>query len=242
MIKLKRGEKPKYLTDEKVEELTFLFKSDKSKSVWKHKDIHAALLLSSSSKCAFCEIELNLGSSYMEIEHFKLKNSYPDDVVSWDNLLPSCKRCNTSKLIHDVVVKPIINPFDVDPTEHLTQSACRIYFKTILGEQTRDVLDLNDPSLIRPRFEVWNFVIDRVEEIHRDTISKSKISKHDRNKLSRLLVSCQPDRAFSAFASTSLHSSEEYSDLVKVLKDSNQWDDYMEELHQNSLRLVISKR
>ena len=42
-------------------------------------------------------------------------DDYPDEVVDWDNLLPSCKRCNTTKGTHDVVTEPIINPFDIDP-------------------------------------------------------------------------------------------------------------------------------
>ena len=242
MIKLQRGVKPAYLTVQKVSDLTAKFKADNSKVVWKQKEIHDALLTSSSSKCAFCEVQVNIGTSYMEVEHFKLKDLYPDDVVEWDNLLPSCKRCNTSKLIHDVIKVPIINPYDIDPKAHLTQSGCRIYFKTKLGEQTRDVLDLNDTSLTRPRFEVWNFVIDKVEEIYRDTLLKTKLTRHDRNKLARLLGSCQCDRPFSAFSSTALHQTKEYLEIVKILKKANQWDAQMETLHQNSLKLVLDKR
>lgn len=242
MIELQRGEKPKYLTDEKAEELTKRFKANNKDTVWKHKDIHNALLISSSSKCAFCESKLQVSASYMEIEHFKPKDDYPDEVVDWDNLLPSCKRCNTTKGTHDVVTEPIINPFDIDPKDHLSQAACRIYSKTALGESTRIVLNLNDTLLMRPRFEVWNYVTDKIEEIHQDISSKSKLTRHDRNKLSKLLTSCQADHEFSAFASTALHQASEYTHLIEILRDNNLWDEQMENLHLESLKLVLDKR
>lgn len=242
MIKLERREKPEYLTDAKVEELTNRFKANSKDTVWKHKDIHSALLLSSSSKCAFCESELQVSASYMEIEHFKLKDDYPDEVVSWENLLPSCKRCNTTKGTHDVVTEPIINPFDINPKDHLSQSASRIYAKTQLGESTKVTLNLNDTLLIRPRFEVWNYVTDKIEEISLDILAKAKLTRHDRNKLSKLLSSCQTDHAFSAFASTALHQSSEYADIVTMLKANNLWDEQMESLHLESFKLVLDKR
>ncbi|UBX51206.1 hypothetical protein LDO52_07445 [Acinetobacter pseudolwoffii] len=242
MIKLERGKKPEYLTDQKVEELTKRFKADSKDTVWKHKDIHSALLVSSSSKCAFCESKLQVSASYMEIEHFKLKDDYSDEVVKWENLLPSCKRCNTTKGTHDVVTEPIINPFDISPKDHLSQAASRIYSKTPLGESTKVVLNLNDTLLMRPRFEVWNYVTDKIEEIYQDLLAKSKLTRHDRNKLSKLLASCQADHAFSAFASTALHQAGEYTHVIKMLRDNNLWDEQIENLHLESLKLVLDKR
>ncbi|MFI8035207.1 HNH endonuclease [Acinetobacter sp. ABJ_C3_5] len=242
MIKLQRSEKPEFLTDEKVKELTDKFKANNNDDVWKQDCIHKALLLSSASKCAYCEIKVQVKSTYMEIEHFKDKSHFPDDVVEWLNLLPSCKRCNTTKSTHNVVTNPIINPFDIDPKDHLTQSAFRLYFKTDLGEETRDTLNLNDTKLTKPRAAVWDYVVDKIEELHRDIIPKQKITKHDRNKLSRLMVSCQADQAFSAFSATALHQSNEYLEIIAALKRSNQWDEQMEILHRESLRLVLDKR
>lgn len=242
MIKLQRGVRPTYLSDQKVQELTDIFKANKGEVVWKHKEIHNALLISSFNKCAFCETKLQISSSYMEIEHFKSKDLFPEDVVDWNNLLPSCKRCNTTKSKHNVVLKPIINPFDIDPKDHLTQQGCRIYFKTDMGESTQEALNLNDEKLTRPRFEVWDYVVTSLEEMYKDLTQKTKLTKHDRNKLCRLLTSCQADRAFSAFASTALHQTPEYSLVINALRSAGQWDDQLEDLHQNSLRLVLDKR
>lgn len=242
MIKLQREPKPAYLSDAKVAELTATFKSDKKATVWKHNDIHSTLLTSSNSKCAFCESELQISATYMEIEHFKFKNDFPDDVVKWENLLPSCKRCNTKKGQHNVVVEPIVNPFDQNPKDHLTQAGCRIYFKDVVGKSTRDILDLNDDRLMRPRFEVWNYVTAKVEEIWEDLENKIRVTRHDRNKLSGLLISCQADRAFSAFASSALQECVEYLHIVEKLKINGVWDADIETLHQNSIALALDKR
>ena len=69
MIKLKREQKPEYLSDEKVHELTNEFKSSK-KTVWNNDFIKVPLLNSSYGKCAYCECPLTTESNYMEVEHF----------------------------------------------------------------------------------------------------------------------------------------------------------------------------
>lgn len=114
MIKLERQPKPNYLSEAAVIELTEKFKSDGS-SVWNHPQIKTPLLASSYEKCAFCECSLSDESKYMEVEHFKYKSLYKDLVVEWTNLLPTCKRCNIAKGIHDVTADLIVNPYEVDP-------------------------------------------------------------------------------------------------------------------------------
>ncbi|MEB5475998.1 HNH endonuclease [Acinetobacter pollinis] len=242
MIKLDRAERPAYLSDDKVDELTNLFKSDKKHTVWKHKDIHSALLISSNDKCAFCESALQISSAYMEIEHFKPKDDFPDNVVEWGNLLPSCKRCNTKKGTHNVVNEPIINPFDIDPKKHLTQEGCRIYFKDHLGKTTREVLDLNDKRLVQPRFEIWNYIRSKLEEIWEDLESKNKLTKRDTNKLRGLLVSCQADKPFSSFASASFLGCPDHLAVVEKLKSSSLWDDDIDDLYQKLAALALDKR
>ena len=118
MIKLNRPPKPIYLSPEKELELVEKFKESGS-AVWKAADITEPLLEASSKKCAYCECRLQEADSYMEVEHFRHKDEYADNVVDWENLLPSCKRCNTKKGTHDVVREPIVNPFDETPGDHL---------------------------------------------------------------------------------------------------------------------------
>ena len=109
MIKLERSFPPIFLTSIEVKRLTEEYKTTKN-SVWNIVELKKALLETSYGKCAYCECDLTVESKYMEVEHFRDKDSYPDDVVEWLNLLPSCKRCNGAKGTHDTVIEPIVNP------------------------------------------------------------------------------------------------------------------------------------
>lgn len=52
-----------------------------------------------------------------DVDHFKPKSIYPDLVVKWENLLPSCPHCNKEKSSHDTGAEPIVNPSEDDPRE-----------------------------------------------------------------------------------------------------------------------------
>ncbi|MGR0329632.1 HNH endonuclease [Bacillus cereus] len=96
MIHLPRPNCPSKLTDEVKTKLTQDFITSGS-SVWGKSYIKSALLEMSHNKCAYCECRLDEESKYMEVEHFLPKDDYPKLVVDWNNLLPSCKRCNGKK-------------------------------------------------------------------------------------------------------------------------------------------------
>lgn len=238
MIKLQRGEKPLYLTDEKVSELTLKFKADSKNAVWKHEDIHRALLISSSSKCAYCECKLQIEDSYMQIEHFKDKGNYPDEVVNWHNLLPACQRCNIRKWTLDVIKVPIINPYIDEPKEHLHLEAFALYGNGEKGGNTVKKLDLNDEKILLPRFKLCDEI--------RKKLSNIKILLVDideaRNNLVNLLQSCQSDKAYSAYVSTTLHRNMDYEEIKLKLIEAGLWDIELERLHQNSLILVLDRR
>lgn len=99
MIPLQRAPKPDYLTDEKVQELTKQYQLDTKKTVWNRSEIKEPLLESSNKKCAYCECILQETDSYSQVEHFHPKSLYPEEVVIWENLLPSCGRCILQKAI-----------------------------------------------------------------------------------------------------------------------------------------------
>ena len=239
MIKLKKGEKPKYLTKEKEQELTEVFKKDRTKSVWKHNEIGKALLESSSYKCAYCECELQKEDSYMQIEHFKDKDTYPDDVVNWDNLLPSCSRCNRKKWTLDVVSKPIINPYIDNPKSHLCQQAFRLYSKDIKGETTITELFLNDDHrVVYHRFLASNEIGRQLTEL----VGESHNLNKTRNGVNRLLLSCQPNQPYSAFIACALHSNQDYTALKELLINNRLWDEDLDELHNKSIDIALDPR
>lgn len=238
MIKLERRAKPTYLTDEKVKELTNKFKATKA-TVWKHVKIGEALLDSSSYKCAYCECPLQVSDSYMQVEHFKDKDAYPDEVVDWENLLPSCQRCNRKKWVLDVVAEPIVNPFVDEPKDHLCYEDFRLYGKDKKGETTIIKLDLNDDSrLVTLRFAASNEISRQLEGLLRNSSNLD----HVRNGLNNLLNSCQANIAYSAFLSSCLQNKKEFKILKELLVNHSYWDEEMEILDLKSKKLVLDKR
>lgn len=239
MIKLQRGEKPEYLSVKKVNELTERFKKDKTKAVWKDESICNPLLLSSSNKCAYCECKLQIEDSYMQVEHFKDKASYPDNVVDWENLLPSCGRCNRKKWTLDVEEFPIVNPYVDEPKEHLCYESFRLYGKDEKGKTTITQLFLNDDDrVVLPRFLACNEVNRQLSKL---ALNLANIDD-TKDSVSKLLLSCQADKAYSAFLTSTLHSSSDYQEIKHHLESINAWDHDMEELHQNSFNLVLDRR
>ena len=239
MIKLNRPQKPDYLTPEKEIELTDRFKAD-GISVWKRQQITGELIQATHQKCAYCECQLQQTDSYMEVEHFRHKDKYDDDVVNWDNLLPSCKRCNTKKGIHDVVIDPMVEPFNMEPSDHLYLQMVYFRDRSDVGKTTIEVLDLNDfARMVRPRFAITEQIEKNLEAIE-DALNAytADPSVRRRNalvrKLTDTLSECQPNSEFAATAATFLHVNPRYGPLCAAIKAENLWDDDLEQLHQSS--------
>jgi hypothetical protein len=244
VIRLRRLPPPNYLTVARIEELTEEFKSHRS-SVWNHEAIKKQLLASSNSKCAYCESRLDEESKYMEVEHFEDKDTYPENVVKWENLLPSCKRCNGAKGTHDVRVDPIIDPYVEEPKAHLYLKAFRFRSRTPLGRGTIDVIDLNNSArVVLKRFEIGEAVIaaihvagDRYERwvTSRSTRSRNKLV----GCLEGLLLECQPTSEYSATAATVLHDDADYDGLVSRMRGNGIWPAELEALHVSSRELIL---
>lgn len=244
MIKLTRGNKPTFLSDEKVLELTNNFKSTKS-SVWNNDHIKIPLLKSSYGKCAYCECPLTSESNYMEVEHFEDKKHNEDKVVIWENLLPSCKKCNASKGNHNVTQYPIINPYVDEPKDHLSMRLYRLRGKTDKGNNTIEVTNLNHSSrLVLSRFEIGE-KIDELIDIawerynifaeRRDTRSRNRLI----NIIEGLLEECQPKADYSASTATNLLKDSKFIKLVSVMRAKNIWVDELEDLINIGSTLVL---
>lgn len=241
MIKLERGNKPSYLTDAKVQELTQEYKTS-GKSVWNKDQIKTPLSESSSNKCAYCETDLNSPSIYMEVEHFLPKSKHEDLVVSWNNLLPSCKRCNGTKNDDDILANPIINPFDKDPREDFYFDHFYIFGKTELGETTENTLSLNDEVLFLKRCKVAGMVKNDLIQMSREFSKLPKLDGYKRRKLRAVLLAAQPDRPYSAFVATIIHNTSEYSLLKQRFIQEAKWTDELTKLHDISFSLVLPLR
>ncbi|WP_125563639.1 HNH endonuclease [Pseudoalteromonas rubra] len=244
MIKLERQVKPGYLSAEKVVELTKEFKASK-KSVWNNAHIKEPLLRSSYGKCAYCECPLTSESNYMEVEHFEDKKHSPDKVVVWENLLPSCKKCNGAKGTHDVINEPIVNPYVDDPKEHFSLRLYRLRGKTEKGKSTIEVANLNHSSrLVLSRFEIGEKIDELVDtswerfnyySAQKDTRSRNRLVK----VVEAMLEECQPNSDYSATTATNLLSDTKFTELVASMKSEDIWNQELDNLLQSASTLAL---
>ena len=244
MIKLKRATTPIYLTPEKVTELTEKFKST-GKSVWNDDSIKVPLLSSGNGKCAYCECPLTTESNYMEVEHFEDKHGSPDKVVLWENLLPSCKKCNGAKGTHDVLAEPIVNPFVDDPKDHIALRLYRMKGKTMRGKTTIEVTNLNHSDrLVFSRFKIGEKVSDLIDTAW-ERFEKFQVGRLTRtrnllvNVVEGLLQECQPTAAYSASTATILLTDVRFNELVVVMKGELIWSDTLENLLNQAKDLAL---
>lgn len=216
MIKLELPEKPAELTPEKERELVEKFKADGS-AVWKKSYITKPLLAMTNNKCAYSEQALNQESAYMEVDHFKHKNLYQDEVVRWGNLLPSCKKCNDTKSDWDVMADPIVNPLADQPRDFLYVKAFRFYMKNEKGQNTIRALALNDRDhFVNPRSEIGFRIVETLV-----------------NRIKSTLSECGLKHIYSAVLSTHiLYESPVMRKLEERLQALDQWDEELEAIRR----------
>ncbi|HDS4100007.1 TPA: hypothetical protein ACKRC9_001769 [Proteus mirabilis] len=247
MIKLEQITCPDYLTSTKVKELTAEFiNSNKKKSVWKNKNIINSLLESSHDKCAYCECDVSEESKYMEVEHFKCKILYPNEVVLWSNLLPSCKRCNGIKGDHDVCLNPIINPYIDEPNKHLKVRFARFRPIDDLGKETIDVLQLNDHQrLARKRAKLVIALDDKLDELKRKVVKFYHNPTDDREKrdiltkIYGILNECQPLEEYSGIMSTTLIHNSDFIEIKTILENTTLWNNELSNLYDKCVDIAF---
>lgn len=239
MIKLERGKKPVELTTALQKKLTDEYKSTKN-SVWNIKFLKDSLLAMSNNKCCYCETDISEESKYLEVEHFHHKDKYKDEVLEWDNLLPSCKRCNGVKGSHDTVLEPIVNPVIDNPKEHLKFWNFRIKAIGSLGAMTISSLSLNDQDrLVKKRFDIGNAIHEKLEMLNElmdeyasgiqtSTLRRNRIT----NGLKELLREGLPSSIYSATCSTTILNDKEFISLKSKLAKAGFWDAQLTDLEK----------
>lgn len=237
MIKLSRPERPATLTDAIVQILTDEFKTS-GIAVWRRPDILDALLSMSRGKCAYCEALIREESKYMEVDHFYCKAIYPDRVVEWENLLPSCKRCNVRKGSHDVGTVPIIDPALNEPSDHLRIINFHFRGKSPLGTETVDALHLNDPDrLVLKRYQIGSAIHTALDGILVDVKafnSDDQTRSGPRNKLvarfETLISECVDTSPYSASSASALVADPIYADVIDLFRQKGLWTADLKEL------------
>lgn len=235
------------MTPEVKQKLTDEFKADNKKTVWNKPYIRNALLDMSHNKCCYCESLVGHGHKEMHIDHYKPKNLYPDLVVDWDNLLPSCPHCNKGKSDHNTGIEPIINPTTDNPKDYLYLKSFRYYSKSrelnSLGKMTIDVLNLNDSSKnVIERYRIGMRIQDTFQNLYDYALEFEDELQTNIRRRNRVFNGCRdllqhglPTSEFSAFMATTIHDDQCYIDLKELLERNGLWDSELQELHDATL-------
>lgn len=251
MIKVERRKKPKELTKEIQDQLTEEFKRDKKKNVWNKKYIRDNLLLECNHKCVYCECYIGQGYKEMHIDHFHYKDKYPDEVVEWDNLNPSCPHCNKNKSTHDTYENPIINPFEQNPQDYFYVKNYRYYSRNDQVEKivrdTIEVLGLNDTEeIVRFRFAQGEALIDKIQNIYETASKNEKILCNDvrvKNRVIRgvrnILKNGVKEAEYAAFMATIIQEDIYYIKLKILLKKMSLWDETLQNLDEQVEKLKM---
>lgn len=245
MIKLLRPDKPVELTEELEQKLISEYK-ETGKSVWRKPFITEPLLEMSHNKCCYCETMLGTQARSMQVEHYHYKDKYPDEVVSWENLLPTCSQCNSNKSILDTKTTPIINPTIDNPKDYLYLKHYLIRSKdNTLGSKGRltvEELELNNRErLINLRIKIAYEMQYKLRDIHEKAIAlNSRVDGKQYNKkrivntMRDILKMAQPDAEYSAFIATIVLGEEDYSEVKAILEAKGLWDLELTNLHNSA--------
>ena len=247
MIKLEREVEPQVMVDNKVQwqkdlqgaiakygSYKAIPEKEKNKltSFYRNDAVRDGLIKSSHGKCAFCECKPSEGGN-VEIEHFKPKSEYPEFTFEWDNFLPSCRKCNSSKGTHDTVSDPIINPYDIDP-ENVFQFV-DIEIKPSnsdtkkIAEKTIEVCGLNTLRLWKPRAEILlslrifsKSIEEAIEEIaSADTTRKKEIRTNKlREAIDTIETLTDSSEKYSSFCRDFLKRSDVYLRAKDLVEDA----------------------
>ncbi|NFK66164.1 TIGR02646 family protein [Clostridium botulinum] len=249
MIKIKRTSKPIELTEEIEKDLTEKFKKNGDTAVWRKKYIVENLFKMSNGKCCYCETKLKEEGKSMHVEHYHYKDKYPDEVVKWENLLPSCGRCNINKGTHDTKIEPIINPTIDNPKDYFYFYNYRYKSKNRnkLAKDTIDVLYLNDTTtIVQVRFKICNAIIDKlseIEELLRDYVKKINTSTRRKNKIINgvkdILKYSQPTEEYSAIMATTIINDDNYKYIKIELLNLGLWDLELEDLEKEAINIMF---
>ncbi|NOI85078.1 HNH endonuclease [Vibrio sp. 99K-1] len=199
-------------------------------SHYRHQDIKDILFATSKLKCAFCECKPTEGGN-IEVEHFKPKSIYPEFAFEWLNFLPSCNKCNNSKLNHDTGKLPIVNPYETDPEDVFYYEDIRIrpVDGNKLGNTTIEVCGLNTVRLMTPRGQLLaslhEFAYSMEEALNDYHSCSTELTKMNRlRKISSSIDSIEEltksSSKYSAYCSHYLRNCQSYIDAKKLIRSA----------------------
>jgi uncharacterized protein (TIGR02646 family) len=243
MVQIQLIERPKELTDEKIEQFVNTFKNNPKGDVWNKPYIKNALLAMFNEKCCYCEVKVN-DEGFSPIEHFFSKILYPNEVVTWGNLLLSCTRCNTFKGSFDTKTNPFIHPIFDNPKEHLAFNAFRFIKKTEAGKNSIKVLRLNEDNRQKKRFELQISIAERLKNILIHFFLHQKNQNIDglnicKKELIVILLTALPTQKFSAITAHFILNDGSYQLLKEHFQIEKIWNNRLDNLEKQVENIVL---
>ena len=168
------------------------------------------------------------------IDHFLPKSKNPDGVIEWENLFPSCLRCNRKKNNRE---EKIVNPCEDDPRDYLgIRNSNPFRLKAIdhegVGKNTIEVLGLNDMTrVIVPRLKEWVILENNLIEIEND-LKEEGFKKKYKTRLRKIMEHCLPYESYSAVKATNILNHDTYKEIKNILIQVEQWSADLESLEE----------
>lgn len=237
MRKIELCKAPVELTPQTVQRLTDEFKTS-GKVVWRKEYIKKALLEMTFYKCIYSEVSLGENSTCEEVEHFYPKSIYPDKVVEWGNLMPTCKICNAKKGDVDPNKVALINPYIDNPSDYIAFSGfiCVAINRNAKGKNSILYYNLNNAHFTRPRkhqIEQNDEVLSRLAEELNEGLIAGNPTKRFLARLKSVLQSAQPSEPYSVCTGTALLKSDVYKTIKKELTAKEMWSAELNHLEEN---------
>lgn len=140
------------------------------KTRYRHPAVKKALIAETYGKCAYCEAKI-LHIHHGDVEHIHPKSSNPSDIFSWLNLTLACEMCNQNKSDKDPTLQYIIDPYNIDPEDHLVFVGAFIFHKgTTLGISTKHILELHRADLFERRTQQLEGIMSIYSQIFRQDL------------------------------------------------------------------------
>jgi hypothetical protein len=136
-----------------------------------------------SKKCVYCRRPdtLNPDQSHFGIDHYRPKSIFPELTNRYFNLFYCCNPCNTRKgdfwpAAGSPVDRFVPNPCDHVMFSHLRLNGSTVEAKSLAGQFTLELLDLNAPQLV----EFRTYIADAIVRLENDR-SKVELLKESLN-------------------------------------------------------------
>ncbi|HLO44159.1 MAG TPA: hypothetical protein VK175_07495 [Leadbetterella sp.] len=206
--------------------------NEKNKAVdkYKHFQITEAVIEILNGKCVFCESKIDT-VDYINIEHFLPKSLYFKSTFMWNNLFPSCRKCNIPKSNIDTKLKPIVNPETENPELFFVFDNLRIEVSPTSPDKIKSLntittCDLNRTALSRAYseilisfYEAEKNLEDSVKDYNAlvQNAAKVKHANNMHNSIDNIKSLLQPNQQYSSFMKNITRKSNVLKKVISII-------------------------